>query len=51
MRQNVEDNLVQNEYDLAVQLVGFMQQFLEVFAELKGKKLFLTGESVSCFPF
>jgi len=24
-----------------------MQQFLEVFSELKGKKLYLTGESVS----
>jgi hypothetical protein len=24
-----------------------MQQFLEVFSELKGKKLWLTGESVS----
>jgi carboxypeptidase D len=41
---------IQNEDDLAAQLVGFMQQFLEVFAELKGKKLYLTGESVS-FPF
>ncbi|KAG0697100.1 Alpha/Beta hydrolase protein [Suillus ampliporus] len=36
---------IQNEDDLAAQLVGFMQQFLEVFAELKGKKLYLTGES------
>jgi hypothetical protein len=49
IRQNVEEKLVQDEHDLAVQLVGFMQQFLEVFAELKGKKLFLTGESVSSF--
>lgn len=40
---------IQNEDDLSAQLVGFMQQFLEVFAELKGKKLYLTGESVS-FP-
>ncbi|KAG1840917.1 Alpha/Beta hydrolase protein [Suillus subalutaceus] len=35
----------QNEDDVAVQLVGFMQQFLDVFSELKGKKLYLTGES------
>ncbi|KAG2108312.1 Alpha/Beta hydrolase protein [Suillus cothurnatus] len=35
----------QNEDDVATQLVGFMQQFLEVFSELKGKKLYLTGES------
>ncbi|KIK38324.1 hypothetical protein CY34DRAFT_91159 [Suillus luteus UH-Slu-Lm8-n1] len=35
----------QNEDDVAAQLVGFMQQFLEVFSELKGKKLYLTGES------
>ncbi|KAI0766524.1 alpha/beta-hydrolase [Irpex lacteus] len=36
---------IRNEEDLAVQLVGFMQQFLEVFSELKGKNLYLTGES------
>ncbi|KAG1741365.1 Alpha/Beta hydrolase protein [Suillus lakei] len=35
----------QNEDDVAAQLVGFMQQFLVVFSELKGKKLYLTGES------
>ncbi|KAG1800313.1 Alpha/Beta hydrolase protein [Suillus plorans] len=35
----------QNEDDVAAQLVGFMQQFLEVFSELKGKKLYLSGES------
>ncbi|KAL6304126.1 Alpha/Beta hydrolase protein [Sparassis latifolia] len=33
------------DYDLAVQLVGFMQQFLNVFSELEGKNLYLTGES------
>ena len=37
----------QNENDVAEQLVGFMQQFLEIFSELKGKNLYLTGESVS----
>ncbi|KIJ12916.1 hypothetical protein PAXINDRAFT_136623 [Paxillus involutus ATCC 200175] len=36
---------IENEDQLAEQLVGFMQQFLEVFSELKGKKLWLTGES------
>ncbi|KAG2134925.1 Alpha/Beta hydrolase protein [Suillus bovinus] len=35
----------QNEDDVSAQLVGFMQQFLEVFSELKGKKLYLSGES------
>ncbi|KAA1473927.1 alpha/beta-hydrolase [Dentipellis sp. KUC8613] len=36
---------IDNEDDLAKQVVGFMQQFLNVFSELKGKKLYLTGES------
>ncbi|KAI0301888.1 Alpha/Beta hydrolase protein [Multifurca ochricompacta] len=34
-----------NENDVAAQLVGFLQQFLEIFSELKGKKFYLTGES------
>lgn len=34
-----------NEDDVAAQLVGFFQQFLEVFSELKGKKFYVTGES------
>jgi len=34
-----------NEEDVAAQLVGFLQQFLENFSELKGKKFYLTGES------
>ncbi|KAF8271692.1 Alpha/Beta hydrolase protein [Lactarius quietus] len=34
-----------NENDVAAQLVGFLQQFLEVFAELKGKKFYIAGES------
>ncbi|KAG6811952.1 hypothetical protein H0H92_005116 [Tricholoma furcatifolium] len=38
---------IQNEDELAEQLVGFMQQFLEVFSELKNKNLWLSGESVS----
>ena len=36
----------QDENDLAEQLVGFFQQFLEVFKEMKGKKFYLSGESV-----
>ncbi|TFK35086.1 alpha/beta-hydrolase [Crucibulum laeve] len=36
---------IKNEDDLAAQLVGFMQQFLEVFSELKNKKLYVSGES------
>ena len=41
-----------NEDDLAAQFVGFLQQFLKVFQELKGKKTYLTGESVSLrLPF
>ena len=38
---------IKNEDDLAAQFVGFLQQFLEVFPELKGKTTYLTGESVS----
>jgi hypothetical protein len=37
----------QNEMDIAEQIVGFLQQFLEIFSELKGKKFYLAGESVS----
>ncbi|KAJ7661534.1 alpha/beta-hydrolase [Mycena polygramma] len=36
---------IKDEDDLAAQLVGFFQQFLTVFEELKGKKLYLSGES------
>ena len=43
-RANVGD--AQNETELAAQLVGFLQQFFNVFAELKTKKFYLTGESV-----
>ncbi|KAI0059324.1 alpha/beta-hydrolase [Artomyces pyxidatus] len=34
-----------DENDVAAQLVGFMEQFLNIFSELKGKNLYLTGES------
>ncbi|KAF8164723.1 alpha/beta-hydrolase [Crassisporium funariophilum] len=36
---------IKNEDDLAAQLAGFLVQFLEVFPEMKKKKLYLTGES------
>lgn len=36
----------QNEDELAAELVGFLQQFLKIFSELKEKKFYLTGESV-----
>ncbi|TFK88356.1 alpha/beta-hydrolase [Polyporus arcularius HHB13444] len=34
-----------DENDVAAQIVGFLQQFLDVFSELQGKKLHLSGES------
>ena len=37
----------QNEEDVSAQLAGFLEQFLDVFSELKGKNFYLTGESVS----
>jgi len=36
---------ITNDNELAEQLVGFFNQFLNVFSELKGKNLYLTGES------
>ncbi|KAH9917770.1 Alpha/Beta hydrolase protein [Fomitopsis serialis] len=36
---------IENEDQLAEQLVGFLHQFLEVFSELKGKNFYTTGES------
>ncbi|CCM04962.1 uncharacterized protein FIBRA_07159 [Fibroporia radiculosa] len=36
---------IKNEDELAEQLVGFLQQFFNVFSELNGKNLYLTGES------
>ena len=32
---------------MAAQIVGFMQQFLDVFKELQGKNFYVSGESVS----
>ncbi|KAI0687232.1 Alpha/Beta hydrolase protein [Earliella scabrosa] len=34
-----------DENDIAKDIVGFLQQFLKVFPDLKGKKLYLSGES------
>ena len=31
--------------------MGFLQQFLDVFSELQGKKLYLSGESVRFISF
>ncbi|KAF7331480.1 Carboxypeptidase [Mycena kentingensis (nom. inval.)] len=36
---------IRNEDDLAAQLVGFLEQFLTIFSELKGKNLYISGES------
>ncbi|KAI0368444.1 alpha/beta-hydrolase [Pilatotrama ljubarskyi] len=36
---------VTDEDGVAAEVVGFLQQFLEVFGELKGKNLYVTGES------
>ncbi|KII83375.1 hypothetical protein PLICRDRAFT_119436 [Plicaturopsis crispa FD-325 SS-3] len=36
---------ITNEDELAAQVFGSLQQFLEVFSELKDKKFYLTGES------
>ncbi|KAL1679239.1 Alpha/Beta hydrolase protein [Schizophyllum commune] len=36
---------ITNEVDLAAQVVGFLQQFLDVFSELQGKDLYVAGES------
>uniref|UniRef100_A0A0W0FQP4 Carboxypeptidase n=1 Tax=Moniliophthora roreri TaxID=221103 RepID=A0A0W0FQP4_MONRR len=36
---------IRNGDDLAEQLVGFFNEFLKIFPELKGKNLYLTGES------
>ncbi|CDO76357.1 hypothetical protein BN946_scf185011.g21 [Trametes cinnabarina] len=34
-----------DEDQVAAEVVGFLQQFLDVFKELRGKKLYVTGES------
>ncbi|KAG5350635.1 hypothetical protein C0989_009995 [Termitomyces sp. Mn162] len=38
---------ITNDDELAAQLTGFLEQFLEVFSELKGNDFYLTGESVN----
>ncbi|KAM5534367.1 hypothetical protein V8D89_011960 [Ganoderma adspersum] len=41
------DPSISNDDELAAQLQGFFEQFLEVFSELKGSNFFLSGESVN----
>ncbi|KAF8584818.1 alpha/beta-hydrolase [Ramaria rubella] len=36
---------ISNDDELAQQLTGFLEQFLDTFSELKGKNFFLSGES------
>lgn len=43
------DPTINNDADLAEQFYGFMQQFLEVFSELKGKNFYVSGESFGGF--
>ncbi|KAF8895695.1 alpha/beta-hydrolase [Gymnopilus junonius] len=40
---------ISNDDELAAQVMGFLQQFLEVFSELKGNNLWVTGESYAGF--
>ncbi|PPQ77206.1 hypothetical protein CVT25_011052 [Psilocybe cyanescens] len=40
---------ISNDDELGEQLMGFLEQFLEVFSELKGNNLWLTGESYAGF--
>ena len=40
---------ISNDDELASEVVGFLDQFLEVFDELKGSNFFVTGESVRGF--
>ncbi|KAI0262574.1 alpha/beta-hydrolase [Gloeopeniophorella convolvens] len=40
---------ISNDDELASEVAGFLQQFLEVFSELKGSTFFVTGESYAGF--
>ncbi|KAI5118653.1 hypothetical protein M0805_002573 [Coniferiporia weirii] len=40
---------IENDDQLAEQVMGFLEQFLEVFSELKGKDFYLSGESYAGF--
>ena len=44
--QGADSNLCSAGVILLNVVVGFMQQFLEIFSELKDKKFYVTGESV-----
>ena len=37
---------ISNDDGLAAEVLGFLEQFLEVFRELKGSNFFVSGESV-----
>ena len=38
---------ISNDDELAAQVAGFLEQFLDIFSELKGSNFWVTGESVS----
>ncbi|KLO06769.1 alpha/beta-hydrolase [Schizopora paradoxa] len=40
---------IENDDELAAQVMGFLEQFLEVFSELKGKDFYVSGESYAGF--
>ncbi|GJJ06140.1 hypothetical protein Clacol_000329 [Clathrus columnatus] len=40
---------ISNDDELAAQVIGFLQQFLEIFSELKGKNFYVSGESYAGF--
>ncbi|KAL5520959.1 hypothetical protein ACEPAF_2962 [Sanghuangporus sanghuang] len=40
---------IENDDQLAEQVMGFLEQFLEVFSELKGKDFYVSGESYAGF--
>ncbi|KAF8512401.1 alpha/beta-hydrolase [Gautieria morchelliformis] len=40
---------ISNDDELAAQVMGFLEQFLDVFSELKGKNFYVSGESYAGF--
>ena len=47
--QGVPD--ISNDDELAAQVAGFLEQFLDVFSELKGSNFWVSGESVSFYVY
>ena len=39
---------ITNDDELAAQVAGFLEQFLETFNELRGSNFYVSGESVRC---